>query len=434
MIFNKRGLRPKFFPTITFNINGQPLENAETYTYLGIVFVPSGSPSAATKELYLKASRAWFAMSHVIYRNKKMPVKRALQLVDSLVTPVALYSAEVLAVLSLPKKSFDSKESLFKAWETYMPEKLNQRACRMVLSVHKKASRLAILGELGRYPLLIKGLTQVIKYDWHIRNKTANDSVVKCAYNEMLQVPDSWVSRVESIKNLINLQSIPGYISGDSVAKRIKCKLNGIFDRFWLDQINQPNIGSDNIDHNKLRFYKTFKTCFKAEPYVELVQNRNQRSNLTRMRASAHSLEIELLRYKVPSVPYSERYCRYCTQQVPGNEEHFLMLCETFMNQRNCFLGKLKSLNPSISNLSFENLVKTMLCPTTTQSAKLVNKYIAIMMRARKNIDDGLHVSNLTFPPHVENYNCPDISFNESICSSSSESLSSESFLESDID
>ena len=111
----------------------------------------------------------------------------------------------------------------------------------------------------------------------------------------MLQVPDSWVSRVESIKNLIKLQSIPGYISGDSVAKRIKCKLNGIFDRFWLDQINQPNIGSDNIDHNKLRFYKTFKTCFKAEPYVELVQNRNQRSNLTRMRTSANSLEIEPL-------------------------------------------------------------------------------------------------------------------------------------------
>ena len=79
------------------------------------------------------------------------------------------------------------------------------------------------------------------------------------------------------------------------------------------------------------------------------------------------------------------------------------MLCETFMNQRNCFLEKLKSLNPSVSNLSFENLVKTMLGPTTTQSAKLVNKYIAIMMCARKNIDDGLHVSNLTFPPHVEN-------------------------------
>ena len=126
------------------------------------MFVPSGSPIAATKELYLKASRAWFSLSHVVYQNKKMPVRRALQLVDSLVTPVALYNAEVLAVLSLPKASFNTRESLLKAWEDYLPEKINQRAGRMVLSVHKKTSRLAVLGELGRYPMLIKGLVQVV--------------------------------------------------------------------------------------------------------------------------------------------------------------------------------------------------------------------------------------------------------------------------------
>ena len=109
MIFNKRGLRPKIFPNINFYINGQALTNAESYTYLGVVFVPSGSPIASVKELYLKASRSWFALSHVIYENKRMPVDKSLQLGDSLVSPIALYSAEVLTVLSLPKKSFESK-------------------------------------------------------------------------------------------------------------------------------------------------------------------------------------------------------------------------------------------------------------------------------------------------------------------------------------
>ena len=402
MIFNKRGLRPKFFPSIKFYINAQMLENAESYTYLGVVFVPSGSPSAATKELYLKASRSWFSISHVIYQNKKMPVRRALQLVDSLVTPVALYSAEVLAVLSLPKGSFNSMESLLKSWESYLPEKINQRACRMVLSVHKKASRLAVLGELGRYPLLIKGLVQVLNYDWHVANKVSNDSLVKLAYDEMSLVPDSWVSRVQCIKKLLNLQPIPGYVSRVSVAKQIKSKLHGVFDRFWLDQINLVKIGSDNNDHNKLRFYKTLKSCFKAEPYIDLVHNRNQRSNLTRLRISAHCLEVELLRYKVPAVPYCERYCRYCTQQVPGNESHFLMFCDNFLNKRQCFLGKLIALNPSFTSMSPNDLIKSMLCPTSVQSAKLVNKYISIMNKARKNIDEGLHVSNLTFPPHIE--------------------------------
>ena len=110
------------------------------------------------------------------------------------------------------------------------------------------------------------------------------------------------------------------------------------------------------------------------------------------------------------------------------------MFCDTFMNQRQCFIGKLKSLNPAVSNLNPVDLIKSMLCPTTTQSAKLVNKYITIMMRARRNIDEGLHMSNLTFPPHVKNYSCPDISLNMSFSSSSSESLSSESILDSDID
>ena len=91
----------------------------------------------------------------------------------------------------------------------------------------------------------------------------------------MLSIPDSWLSRVESIKKLFNLTTAPGYVHKDSVAKQTKTKLNGIFDRFWLDQINLSRNTGDNFDHNKLRFYKTLKGCFKAEPYVDLVYNRN---------------------------------------------------------------------------------------------------------------------------------------------------------------
>ena len=82
MIFNKRGLRPKFFPNVKFYIKDQVLLNTENYTYLGLVFVPSGSPVASIKELYTKANRSWFALCHVVYENNKMPVKRSLQLVD----------------------------------------------------------------------------------------------------------------------------------------------------------------------------------------------------------------------------------------------------------------------------------------------------------------------------------------------------------------
>ena len=225
MIFNKRGLRPKFFPKAKFFVNGQLLENAESYTYLGLVFVPSGSPIAATKQLYQKASRAWFAMSHVIFQDKKMPVTRSLKLVDSLVSPIALYNSEVLAVLSLPKASFTSMESLMKAWEDYHHEKINQRACRTILSVHKKTSRLAVLGELGRYPMLITGLVHALKYEWHVENKTSDTSLVSIAFKEMFEFQDSWALRVKRIKELLNLASIPHYVSKGSVSNPIKSKV-----------------------------------------------------------------------------------------------------------------------------------------------------------------------------------------------------------------
>ena len=107
------------------------------------------------------------------------------------------------------------------------------------------------------------------------------------------------------------------------------------------------------------------------------------------------------------------------------------MFCDTFLNKRQCFLGKIGSLFPAFSNLSTDDIIKFILCPTTPQSTRLVNKYISIKIKARDNIDDGIHVSNLTFPPHVENYTCHDVSLDESFYSDSScENLSSESDLE----
>ena len=51
-------------------------------------------------------------------------------------------------------------------------------ACRMLLSVHNKSSRLAVLGELGRFPLLVNSLIHTIKYDWHLKHRTHISSLI----------------------------------------------------------------------------------------------------------------------------------------------------------------------------------------------------------------------------------------------------------------
>ena len=67
-----------------------------------------------------------------------MKVDRAIQLFKSLICPIAQYASEFWSILTLPVKSFETKNDLMRAWENFVPETLNQTFCRLLLSVHKK--------------------------------------------------------------------------------------------------------------------------------------------------------------------------------------------------------------------------------------------------------------------------------------------------------
>ena len=78
-----------------------------------IIFKPSGSVEAAVKELLAEAKRAYYSMSSVFYQNKKIKLDRAIELFDSLISPIALYASQFWAVHSLPASSFSCKESSY---------------------------------------------------------------------------------------------------------------------------------------------------------------------------------------------------------------------------------------------------------------------------------------------------------------------------------
>ena len=369
VIFNPSGWGPAKFPNIRFFINNNLLVNADSYTYLGIIFKPSGSVEAAVKELLAKANRAYYSMSSVFYQNKKMKVDRAIELFDSLISPIAMYASQFWAVHSLPASSFSSKESLLQSWEKFLPETLNQKFCRLILSVHKKTSRLAVLGELSCYPFLIPSLVQTLKYKWTILNKSKKSSLVFKAVNEMQLYEntniDCWLNRVNKIEQLCDIPQFQNYCKTEKVKSTIKNKMQSIFDRFYLDEINKfkPSV-HDNINHNKLRTYATLKGSFKREPYIDLVQSRNQRSWITRLCCSAHSLEVERGRWN--NVPVSDRCCKICHSGQLGDEYHLTMECSVFSIKRACYIWQRTSVLPGVNCLSSINQFKTMLCSTVS--------------------------------------------------------------------
>jgi hypothetical protein len=58
LVFISGGFGPAKFLKLKFKINGQALEMTDSYTYLGVIFKPSGSVQFNATELLAKAKRA----------------------------------------------------------------------------------------------------------------------------------------------------------------------------------------------------------------------------------------------------------------------------------------------------------------------------------------------------------------------------------------
>ena len=277
-----------------------------------------------------------------------------------------------------------------------------------VLLSTQKTSRLAVIGELGRHPLFVNTLAQCLNYKLSMDSRRNTANLIDHVMTEMDDMArsglDCWLTRVRQIEGLLD---IPRHLKHSKTSgKHLTSLLKSKFDRYWIDKINEiKTTGSDTTDHNKLRTYKTLKSSFTREPYITLVRNRNQRSNLTRLRVSSHNLAIESGRKTRPVTPINQRICLYCkpephnhppTRPPPlgappspsvDTEFHFLMQCQYFAIKRGCLFGKMSSIIQGFNNLSDEHKFVTLLTPTSPRAAKLANKCIKIMFDARNKID-----------------------------------------------
>ena len=334
-----------------------------------------------------------------------MEAGKVFGLFDSLISPVATYGSVFWLPHVIKKSAFQSKTRLLDSWESFKCETLNQKCSRMFLSVHKKTSRLAVLGELGRYPIFINSLAQCLNYKLSMESRRNTASLVDHVMTEMEDMTrtgqDCWLTRVRQFETLLD---IPRHIKfNKSSGKQLTSVLKSKFDRHWIDKVNEiKTTGSDPTDHNKLRTYKSLKSSFTCEPYITLVRNRNQRSSLTRLRVSAHNLAIESGRKTRPITPIEQRICLYCkpetNNQTPtgqtqtqtsslDDEFHFLIKCQHFAIKRNCLFGKMSSIIPGFNNLSDELKFVKLLTPTSPRAAKLTNKFIKIIFKKRNKID-----------------------------------------------
>lgn len=93
------------------------------------------------------------------------------------------------------------------------------------------------------------------------------------------------------------------------------------------ENFHQQSLDEISSEHSKLRTYAKLKTVTGLEEYLSSIENVRDRTALTKIRLSNHSLMIEKGRHQ--GLQENERLCPFCDNKIE-NEFHFVMECNTF--------------------------------------------------------------------------------------------------------
>ena len=73
------------------------------------------------------------------------------------------------------------------------------------------------------------------------------------------------------------------------------------------------------------------------------MKNKNYQRALTRLRVSAHKLNIEIGRHRRPYIPRHQRLCLYCNCGEVDDEIHFLLKCNFHAEARHSLFQLITS-------------------------------------------------------------------------------------------
>ena len=329
---------------IQIECNNCKLEQVERYTYLGFELTSNFSYKVMESSLMEKARKATFKLRSLLYDSYLKP-KLCLQLFDQLIKPICLYGSEIWGQNVIKtSNSSNFNESLAK----FESEKLNISFAKFILGVHKKAQNSAVRGELGRLPLGIDIVANILTYYYNISLKTKSSILTEAfeLYNSNNN-KSSWVFKSQQIINYIkkNCHEVD-ILKRKSIIRYCK----DMYIQFWKKKITSES---------KMRTYILYKNNFCYEKYLDILAT-ELRKPLTQFRISAHNLEIERGRYTRPVTPVNQRICRRCNAST-DSELHFLFECGLFTSQREQLFINLTENCPLFTTLSDENKLQYLL-------------------------------------------------------------------------
>ena len=155
ILFNRQG---SLIKEHSFLFKSNNIEVTKQYKYLGFIFSCSGSTIAGATNLINQARKAWFSIKYYLSSSKNKNTNTYLTLFDTQIKPIILYACEAWA--DSIKGNIDDVTILTKN----KLEIFQISIFKQILGVSRKTTNLAILLDLGRFPISTYMHYQAIKY------------------------------------------------------------------------------------------------------------------------------------------------------------------------------------------------------------------------------------------------------------------------------
>lgn len=307
---------------------GERVNVVSYYKYLGVLFSCRLNWSSATKILAQQGKKSFMSLRRRTRLLGNLSYEHFFKIFDTMIVPILTYGAEIWG---------------YQTYETI--ERVQYLACRMFLSVHQNSPNCAVLGECGRFKLLVVTAKKCVKYWVKLLKMPRSRYASKC-YAMLYHIDSSqtrtspnWVTHVKDILLSCNMHDAWDAQTVSNVKCFLEVFVTRLKYRLYLDW------HGDISTMDKLDSYRNFKIRLEPERYLFSVNIPNHRFMLSRFRCSSHCLRIETDRKN--NMDRNERICLLCNFSEIEDEYHFLLVCPFFNVFRKKYISRYYFSPPS---------------------------------------------------------------------------------------
>jgi hypothetical protein len=368
---------------VKLTIDSTDIESVNEVTYLGTVIDKNGTFQSCLKGLYCKGLKAMFKLRKALSPMPK--VETGVHLFNHMIKPILLYGSEIwsYALFGIRNSKNIQAHNIAQRYHSKKPEieSCQLKYCKSLLGLPRNTDNCVAYGELGVYPLYIEAIDRMLKY-WHALEKNTSNVLLHDAYACVKVLhqkgANTWLSFANSIRDITGSRNTRAPTLDE--IRALKTKMRKLYRQYWETNL-QSDTKSRSIHGRKLRTYRKFKTIFGTETYLISCTNPNWRMSLTRFRASAHRLAIEMGRRSRTAL--ENRLCTKCHLNMIEDEWHFLFVCPLYQDVREIMMNLILNKSPQFHQLDNDDQLCWLMSNQDREIITALANYVHTAMNIR---------------------------------------------------